>query len=160
VAGRDVFGDRLRVRVNAMIFRGSDILLVQIDSPTTGTTFWMPPGGGVMFGESLHEALEREVLEETGLRVSPGKLRYVTEYIRKPYHAVEFYYHCEVTGGSAAMGSDPELDAGSQIIRDMRWIPLGELQTMDIYPAFLRLEKAEDLLNGEAETRFVPSSAE
>jgi 8-oxo-dGTP pyrophosphatase MutT (NUDIX family) len=40
---------------------------------------WDLPGGGVEVGESLHQALQREFLEEAGLEVVPGPLAFVIE---------------------------------------------------------------------------------
>jgi 8-oxo-dGTP pyrophosphatase MutT (NUDIX family) len=37
-------------------------------------SWWLTPGGGLNDGESVEEAAVREVLEETGLRLSPGQL--------------------------------------------------------------------------------------
>lgn len=57
-----------RLAVSAGIFRDGKILLVRrAREPAKGVyTF---PGGRVEFGESLHEALAREVREETGLKI-------------------------------------------------------------------------------------------
>ena len=57
-----------QLAVSAAIFRESKVLLVRrARSPAKG--FYSLPGGRVEFGETLHIALEREVGEETGLKV-------------------------------------------------------------------------------------------
>jgi 8-oxo-dGTP diphosphatase len=57
-----------QLAVSAAIFRDDKILLVRrARSPAKG--FYSLPGGRVEFGESLHAALQREVDEETGLRI-------------------------------------------------------------------------------------------
>ncbi|MEY9182858.1 8-oxo-dGTP diphosphatase [Bradyrhizobium sp. USDA 326] len=57
-----------QLAVSAAIFRGGKVLLVRrARSPAKG--FYSLPGGRVEFGESLHQALNREVDEETGLRI-------------------------------------------------------------------------------------------
>ncbi len=61
----------------ALIRRGDDILLVRQTDPLTGVSSWSLPGGQVEPGELPHEAMIREVLEETGLQVlDPGRLLY------------------------------------------------------------------------------------
>jgi ADP-ribose pyrophosphatase YjhB (NUDIX family) len=57
-----------QLAVSAAIFRGDKILLVRrARSPAKG--FYSLPGGRVEFGETLHQALHREVDEETALRI-------------------------------------------------------------------------------------------
>jgi len=59
---------RPQLAVSAAIFRDGKLLLVRrARSPAKG--FYSLPGGRVEFGESLHEALHREVDEETGLKI-------------------------------------------------------------------------------------------
>jgi len=57
-----------QLAVSAAIFRDDKILLVRrARSPAKG--FYSLPGGRVEFGETLHQALYREVDEETALRI-------------------------------------------------------------------------------------------
>ncbi|MGC2777116.1 MAG: NUDIX hydrolase [Bradyrhizobium sp.] len=58
-----------QLAVSAAIFRDGKILLVRrARSPAKGV--YTLPGGRVEFGESLHDALAREVMEETGLSMA------------------------------------------------------------------------------------------
>jgi ADP-ribose pyrophosphatase YjhB (NUDIX family) len=59
---------RPQLAVSAVIFREGKVLLVR-RSRSPGKGFYSLPGGRVEFGESLHQALAREVDEETGLRI-------------------------------------------------------------------------------------------
>ncbi len=57
-----------QIAVSAAIFRDGKVLLTRrARSPAKG--FYSLPGGRVEFGESLHQALSREVDEETGPRI-------------------------------------------------------------------------------------------
>jgi ADP-ribose pyrophosphatase YjhB (NUDIX family) len=57
-----------QIAVSAAIFRDGKVLLTRrARSPAKG--FYSLPGGRVEFGESLHQALKREVDEETGLQI-------------------------------------------------------------------------------------------
>lgn len=56
--------------VSAAIFRDGRVLLVRrAREPARGR--WTLPGGGVELGETLHDAVRREVAEETGLAIDP-----------------------------------------------------------------------------------------
>ncbi len=89
--------NRVQVAVSAGIFRDGKILLVRrAREPAKGVyTF---PGGRVEFGESLVEAVAREVREETGLSIEvvalagyrealPGKTGGSGHYVIRPFAA-------------------------------------------------------------------------
>ena len=70
------------VGVGAIIFRRDRILMAQRGKePLKG--WWSLPGGALELGESLEDAVRREVLEETGLEVEPVKLFEVFERIMR-----------------------------------------------------------------------------
>ncbi|MFI0785894.1 NUDIX hydrolase [Streptomyces lydicus] len=55
--------------VMGILRRGDEVLLVREGLGADGALLWPLPGGGVEDGELLHEALRREMREETGLLV-------------------------------------------------------------------------------------------
>jgi 8-oxo-dGTP diphosphatase len=58
----------VRDAVRALVLDPDDrALLVRFVNPDTGEQFWTTPGGGIDSGESLEDAIQRELREETGL---------------------------------------------------------------------------------------------
>lgn len=132
------FSNKVRVRVNGLLVENDQLLLVNLQSPTRPEPFWTPPGGGVDFGETLENCLIREFLEETGLTITVDELVYVSEFVRDPWHAVEFYMRCTRVGGELVVGTDPELEASEQMIKDVRFWPIKVLNDLEIIPEFIR----------------------
>lgn len=105
------YPNRPLVGVGAIIFRRNRILMAQRGKePLKG--WWSLPGGALELGESLTDAVCREVLEETGLVVEPVKLFEVFERIIRDadgapeYHYILIDYVCRVTGGALFPGDD------------------------------------------------------
>lgn len=153
-----VFADKLRIRVNGLLVDRNRLLLLLLDSPTRPKPFWTPPGGGLQFGERIEDALRREFLEETGLHVEPQRLMYVSEYVSPPWHAVEFYFLCTSEAGSLKTGTDPELGGHEQMIRDVRFFDFGELEKIELIPAFLRERFLQDFKNGGGSPVWIPQA--
>ena len=91
--------------MGAVILDGDRVLLVQRgQEPLKGE--WSLPGGAVELGETLEEALVREVREETSLDVAVGPVVEVFDSIRRDargraeYHYVIIDYTCRVRGGT------------------------------------------------------------
>jgi 8-oxo-dGTP pyrophosphatase MutT (NUDIX family) len=58
----------VRPAVRALVLDPDErVLLVRFVNPETGEQFWTTPGGGIDPGESLEDAIRRELREETGL---------------------------------------------------------------------------------------------
>ena len=97
--------------VGAIIFRQDSVLLVQRSkAPALGK--WSIPGGAVHLGESLEDAVVREVQEETELTVCPKRIGKVIDRIfrdpdgRVQYHFVIVDYLCKVLEGEPQPRSD------------------------------------------------------
>ena len=103
------------------------------------------PGGSQQHGESLTEAVVREVAEETGGIVRAGNLRFVRECRGSPqsqslppdWHTVELFFECELIS-DARHSSAPDRDQVEAI-----WLSTSELRSRCFYPQAL-LDALED----------------
>ncbi len=91
------------------ILEGKVVLIRRGKPPLEGR--WTIPGGTVELGETLEEALVREMEEETGLQVEPAGLLTVFDRVAREggqvrYHYVILDYLCRVRGGRPRAGSD------------------------------------------------------
>jgi 8-oxo-dGTP diphosphatase len=109
------------VGVGAVIVHEGRVLLVQRGhEPLKGR--WSIPGGLIEIGEMLHEAVVREVREETGLEIEPVELvelldRIHREVDRVRYHYVIADYLCRVVGGTLKAADDADA---------VRWVERAE----------------------------------
>ena len=98
--------------VGGLAFRDSAVLLVQ-RAKDPGRGMWSIPGGAVKTGETLVQALQREMMEEVGLEVEVGPLVEVIDRIvpdddgRILYHYIIMDYLCyPASGEEPRHGSD------------------------------------------------------
>jgi len=117
----------LRVRVGGVCIENNRMLLVQLKNFGPKGYFWLPPGGGVNFGESLEEALCREFCEETGFQIFIDHFICINQVIKPPLHAVEFFFAVKIIAGSLQIGTDPELPLDKQIINRIAWLTWEEI---------------------------------
>lgn len=114
--------------VGAVVVKDEAVLLVRRRQPPN-LGLWAIPGGSVELGETLQEAAEREILEETGIRVRAGAPVYVFDTVdrdeagRVRYHYVIADLMAEYVGGEPTAGDDA-LEA--------RWITPGELGSLAV----------------------------
>ena len=129
----------VRLSVKAIIVSDGRILALRC-SDDEGD-WYMLPGGGQAFGETVHEALVRECREEIGAEVEIGPLRFVRDYIAKnhefaatdsDFHQVELWFECELVSEL----SEPLLPDTVQL--GVEWLELDKLSTYRLYPKILQ----------------------
>jgi len=144
----EIYGNKLRIRVGGICVKNDQVLLVKHVNLGKDNILWAPPGGGIIFGESAHVALQREFLEETGLTIVTEKLLFVNEYIHPPLHAVELFFLVKETGGNLKIGTDPEMQMEHQIIQETAYLSFAEIKlgNPDCYHSlFAKVNTIEEL---------------
>ena len=109
-----------------MIHEGRVLLIKRGKEPLKGR--WLVPGGTVELGETLEDAIVREVREETGLEVRPREVVLVFDRIerregRVAYHYVIVDYLCDYVAGVPRAATDAE---------DVAFVGQAELPAYDL----------------------------
>ncbi len=124
-----------RIAVRGIIVIDGKLLCFKLqgyNSRTEPTDYWCVPGGGVDDKESLTAALQREMIEETGIKPDVGNLLYIQQF--KPKHrsgleSLEFFFHIknstdylhinldETTHGAQEVAELDFIDASKQLIK-------------------------------------------
>ncbi|MEI5994981.1 NUDIX hydrolase [Candidatus Enterococcus mansonii] len=127
---------RFNYRVGAIIT--SDLGLLLVKNPSE--PYFYSVGGRVKMHETMDEAVEREVLEETGSMIRTKELGVIHENFftstltGQKYHEVSFYYYVELTDDVVSGLSYNEFGEYEQL----QWIAFDLLRQTDIRPAFLK----------------------
>lgn len=112
--------------VSAAVFRDGKVLLVRRARPPALGLFTLP-GGGVETGETLAEAIIREVAEETGLAIEPVAIAGRREVIaRDPDGRVERHFVILAFAARWRAG-EPTLNAE---LEEHRWLDPDEVTTL------------------------------
>jgi 8-oxo-dGTP pyrophosphatase MutT (NUDIX family) len=120
----------VKVRVAAIVIRDGRLLLVK--HRRRGLSYWAFPGGAVQEFETLLDALAREMREEAGFEIQPGRLVYIVETFNprgRGTHTLNLFYLADVVGEAEATaeGHGEHLDVAE-------FVPLDQLGGIDLYP--------------------------
>ena len=122
------YPNRPYVGVGVIVFRDQEVILVKRNKePNKGQ--WSIPGGKQMIGETLAEAAQRELLEETGVKVDSLLLIDVVDSIipdaeeKIKYHYTLVDYMGQWYSGESRPGDDAQ---------EVRWVHLNELSSFSL----------------------------
>ena len=120
------------IGVGAVILDGDKILLEQRkNEPSKGK--WSVPGGLVELGESMEDAVIREVKEETGLNVYEPQLVDVVNYVSYGERGAVIYHYVIVDYLVTVMGGKPKAASDAAALK---WVPFNELDQYDLTESF------------------------
>jgi 8-oxo-dGTP diphosphatase len=119
--------------------RGNRLLLIK-RGHEPGAGLWSLPGGRIEPGETDQEAVAREILEETGLRVECRDLLGTVELPGLGGAVIQVSdYRAVVAGGDLVSGDDAE---------DARWVSAAELDALPLTSGLAGYLAAWDALPG------------
>ena len=140
--------DRPRVRVAGIVIQENSILVIQ--HIKNEKKYWLVPGGGVDWGESLEEALIREYKEETNLDIEVKDFLFFSEAISpdKNKHVINLYFLVKIKNDSETMKIGNETN-----LSDLKYVSKEEIQNIKLYPNIK--EQLMKILNNEKMTPYL-----
>ncbi|WRZ77644.1 NUDIX hydrolase (plasmid) [Streptomyces sp. NBC_01237] len=111
-----------------------DDRLLLLNQDTDGPRSWSLPGGKVEDGETLEEALVREMREETGAEIEVGRLLYLCDNINA--HVVHITFEARRVGGE--IGEVKE-GADTRQIRGVEFVALVDVPALGFSDLFVKL---------------------
>jgi len=105
-----------------------------------GRGLWSLPGGRVERGEYIHDAVRREVKEETGLDVDPRALVGILEVVGDPHFVILDF------AASPSGGIDPVAQGDAD---EARWVPLEAVSALECTPRFVETLTAWGVLTSD-----------
>ena len=118
---------KIRIRVAGLVVEENKVLLIA--HKKKGEIYWLLPGGGVEYQESLDEALKREFIEELGLNVTVGDIALIADSIEPngKRHIVNIVFWCNLVNQSIRLGNE-------KILYDFSFKHIDELADIVMYP--------------------------
>lgn len=137
----------MRRAVRAIVVKDDALLVMHRNK--FGHEYYTLIGGGVDGGESLEDALHREVMEETSLTISSPRLVF-TEEAGEPY-GTQYVYLCKYESGEVAMPADSEeakIHALGKNLYTPEWLPVVDLPDIPFLSETLKDALIDGLLHG------------
>ncbi|MBI4634248.1 MAG: NUDIX hydrolase [Deltaproteobacteria bacterium] len=129
------YPDVPRVGVGAIVIKDGKVLMVK-RAALPNRNLWAIPGGMLELGETLQEGAEREIFEETSIRIKAGKPIYTFDFLERDQQGkVRFHFlivdlEAEYVGGEIRAADDA---------LDVRWVTPEECQSLPISKNTLKI---------------------
>jgi ADP-ribose pyrophosphatase YjhB (NUDIX family) len=119
--------DIVKIRVAAIILKDGKVLLIKHRKGSR--SYWLLPGGGLEYGECIHDCLKRELKEELNLEIKVGDFLFLNESIPpdRHRHVLNLYFMAEIISGNIVLGKEKILDG-------FGFFGAEEIDKLTIYP--------------------------
>ncbi len=132
-----------QISVRGIILHEGTLLCVRLkaykDLLKRDNSYWCLPGGGLDISEPLVAGIEREMLEETGIAATVGKLLYIQQFTYEGKEFLEFFFH--ITNSQDYLNVD--LSKSTHGMTEIEEIAFVDPANTHILPDFLTTEPLE-----------------
>ena len=125
---RGEYPDQPRVAVGAIVFKDHQVLLVRRGKPPA-LDLWAIPGGSVEICETLQQAVEREIFEETGITILALEPIFTFDYIERDELGCARFHYVIVDLAADYVKGEPR--AGDDAA-EARWVSSQEMATLKV----------------------------
>lgn len=135
-----------RISVRGIVLHDGTLLCVQLKPykgslrETIDRSYWCLPGGGLDEGEALVAGVEREMIEETGIKPVVGNLLYVQQFVHSEKEYLEFFFHIK----NSEDYFNVDLSKTSHGMAEIERIDFIDPASSHILPTFLKTEPLSD----------------
>ena len=136
----------IRVRVAGVLTKKDEILFVKHQK--NGEEYWLLPGGGVDYGETMEESLAREFLEECNLEIEVENLMFVSQGISpdKTKHIINMFFKVKYLSGELKIGEEERL-------KEAAYHNIDDVNNMTLYPNVKK--ELLDYFKGNKEIKYL-----
>lgn len=134
-----------RVAVLGVVVHDGKLLCVKHKSYNKPRTedFWCIPGGGVDDNEALQDALNREMIEEIGIKPDIGGLLYIQQFKDSGREHLEFFFH--ITNPKDYLNIDLSKSTHGEV--EIAKIDFIDPSKSNVLPKFLTTEPLNNLVS-------------
>jgi ADP-ribose pyrophosphatase YjhB (NUDIX family) len=139
-----------RISAGAIVIHQDKVLLVRY-KVSSGKSYLVGPGGGVINDEGLNQAVVREVYEETSLEVSPRRILFIEDLALSQYRLVKIWFLCDLVGGQL----ESTQGARDEGIVEVGWYRRDQLHNEVVYPPPLLTQNWDTFLKDGCESIYL-----
>jgi ADP-ribose pyrophosphatase YjhB (NUDIX family) len=138
-----------RISVRGIVLHEGKLLCVRLQK--AAIDYWCLPGGGLEAGESLHDGLNREMIEETGIKPVVANLLYIQQFAADDHEYLDFFFH--ITNSLDYLAIDlSKTTHGEQEIAEIDFV---EPTKTYILPEFLSTDNIQQFAESNTSTRII-----
>ena len=141
-----------RIAAGGLIFKDDSVLLVRYCN-SNGRTYLIGPGGELKDNENVVQAIVRETMEETCVRVQPKRVVIIEDLNCTSFKMIKIWMVCEVVDGSVRRTHEAEKEG----IIEAAWYTRAHLTDELVYPLSIIHHDWDQLRSENWQAECLPS---